>query len=470
MAPIAISDDYYMILEVAPTATPETITKSYRRLALLRHPDKNPSRDATKAFQLLVTGYEILRDERKRRAYDCIYPQIAKTAPKPSTSKSKTRRTTPQTPPNPPPNPFPKPGPTPSTSKPKTRPTTPLQTPPNPFANPSSKPDATPFPPKAKNEPSSEARDLSALTAISIMKRERASRFAKSQKEHDDAILTITKHIHKLQTSIRDLDTRRKAEEAEELDAAVKSWPAWSPFGKKPAAETEAGKQLKMKERIDRLHTRTFKERSLQKKQVELSEKKKVSVSNRVRFNAANTRDDELKQEVEERIGLRRLRQKEKRERELKAAEAGEKAEREEKAKARAKEEAREKSKSGAKGEAREKTKAGAKEEASEKSNNEQTPKDDADAKKQPKPRKNSSKPKPPDHSAGKENTNTNHSSAAASASRSARGLCPHAGRWLKMEGQIACGYCFNTYNYLLQCPDCKIDACSACQQTLRPW
>ena len=61
MAPAAITDDYYMILEVAQTATPETITKSYRRLALLRHPDKNPSHDATKVFQLVCNIFSLLQ-------------------------------------------------------------------------------------------------------------------------------------------------------------------------------------------------------------------------------------------------------------------------------------------------------------------------------------------------------------------------------------------------------------------------
>ncbi|TVY38564.1 Chaperone protein DnaJ [Lachnellula subtilissima] len=119
MAPVAITHDYYTILEVAPTASLETITKSYRRLALLRHPDKNPSCDATNLFQLLSMGHDILKDESNRREYDRIYPQIAKTRP----------TTTQQTPRKP----GTKPAPTPSTSQSKTRPTTTPQTPRNPY-------------------------------------------------------------------------------------------------------------------------------------------------------------------------------------------------------------------------------------------------------------------------------------------------------------------------------------------------
>jgi len=53
MAPIEITDDYYLILEVKQTATLEVITKSYRRLALVLHPDRNPRSNATEAFQLV---------------------------------------------------------------------------------------------------------------------------------------------------------------------------------------------------------------------------------------------------------------------------------------------------------------------------------------------------------------------------------------------------------------------------------
>ena len=53
MAPSAITDDYYVVLEVEQTATRELITKSYRRLARKLHPDRNPNQNATEAFQLV---------------------------------------------------------------------------------------------------------------------------------------------------------------------------------------------------------------------------------------------------------------------------------------------------------------------------------------------------------------------------------------------------------------------------------
>jgi curved DNA-binding protein CbpA len=42
-----------MVLEVGQTATSELITKSYKRLALKVHPDRNAKHNATEAFQLV---------------------------------------------------------------------------------------------------------------------------------------------------------------------------------------------------------------------------------------------------------------------------------------------------------------------------------------------------------------------------------------------------------------------------------
>lgn len=53
MAPAEPNVDYYAVLEISNIATIELVTKSYRRLAKLRHPDKNPSADSTAVFQLV---------------------------------------------------------------------------------------------------------------------------------------------------------------------------------------------------------------------------------------------------------------------------------------------------------------------------------------------------------------------------------------------------------------------------------
>ena len=63
--------DYYEILLVARTATEEEIKKSYRRLAVKFHPDKNPGdKTAEDKFKELSEAYEVLNDAQKRAAYD----------------------------------------------------------------------------------------------------------------------------------------------------------------------------------------------------------------------------------------------------------------------------------------------------------------------------------------------------------------------------------------------------------------
>jgi len=63
--------NYYEILEVERTATAEEIKKSYRKLALKYHPDRNPNDKAAEDnFKEIASAYEILSDEEKRSRYD----------------------------------------------------------------------------------------------------------------------------------------------------------------------------------------------------------------------------------------------------------------------------------------------------------------------------------------------------------------------------------------------------------------
>jgi curved DNA-binding protein CbpA len=58
MAPSPITEDYYAVLEVDQTATPELIIKSYRRLALKAYPDRHAHGGSTQSFQLVRRTYE----------------------------------------------------------------------------------------------------------------------------------------------------------------------------------------------------------------------------------------------------------------------------------------------------------------------------------------------------------------------------------------------------------------------------
>jgi molecular chaperone DnaJ len=63
--------DYYEVLGVARSATDEEIKRSYRKLAVKFHPDKNPDDPHTEEkFKELGEAYDVLMDQDKRAAYD----------------------------------------------------------------------------------------------------------------------------------------------------------------------------------------------------------------------------------------------------------------------------------------------------------------------------------------------------------------------------------------------------------------
>ena len=69
--------DYYEILEVTHEATDTEIKKSYRRLAVKYHPDKNPGdKAAEEHFKEISHAYEILGNPEKRQLYD-QYGEVA---------------------------------------------------------------------------------------------------------------------------------------------------------------------------------------------------------------------------------------------------------------------------------------------------------------------------------------------------------------------------------------------------------
>ena len=63
--------DYYTVLGVNRDATDDDIKKTFRKLAMKFHPDRNPDDKGSEAkFKEAKEAYEVLSDPRKRAAYD----------------------------------------------------------------------------------------------------------------------------------------------------------------------------------------------------------------------------------------------------------------------------------------------------------------------------------------------------------------------------------------------------------------
>src|SRR6266550_9114382 len=60
--------DFYDVLGVSKSATPDEIKRAYRKLALEHHPDRHGGDDSK--FKEISEAYETLKDSGKRAAYD----------------------------------------------------------------------------------------------------------------------------------------------------------------------------------------------------------------------------------------------------------------------------------------------------------------------------------------------------------------------------------------------------------------
>jgi molecular chaperone DnaJ len=66
-----MSDNYYEILELTKDSSQEEIEKSYKKLALRYHPDRNPGdSECASKFIKIQQAYDTLKDPVKRRTYD----------------------------------------------------------------------------------------------------------------------------------------------------------------------------------------------------------------------------------------------------------------------------------------------------------------------------------------------------------------------------------------------------------------
>ncbi len=61
-------EDYYEVLGVSKSASPDEIKKAFRQKALQYHPDKEGGDEAK--FKEVSEAYEVLKEPAKRQRYD----------------------------------------------------------------------------------------------------------------------------------------------------------------------------------------------------------------------------------------------------------------------------------------------------------------------------------------------------------------------------------------------------------------
>jgi molecular chaperone DnaJ len=68
---LAIKRDYYEVLGVSRDCSPEELKRTFRKLAMELHPDRNPGNAESEArFKEAAEAYQILSDPERRRSYD----------------------------------------------------------------------------------------------------------------------------------------------------------------------------------------------------------------------------------------------------------------------------------------------------------------------------------------------------------------------------------------------------------------
>jgi Ca-activated chloride channel family protein len=76
MPPVDHSQDLYAVLGLSPTASLQDVKSSYRAAARRFHPDINSSEGAAIQFREIISAYETLSDDHRRRNYDMMRQRL----------------------------------------------------------------------------------------------------------------------------------------------------------------------------------------------------------------------------------------------------------------------------------------------------------------------------------------------------------------------------------------------------------
>jgi hypothetical protein len=207
----------------------------------------------------LGRAYETLKDERKREAYDLIYPNITRSHPSPQTTQ-------------------------------------------------------TPRPPAASTPQSGALSEAVQIAAIQKSKQERRSRWWVKKNSFDSTIFELQRVVWRLEQEIRNLNSIIASEAA--IEAQKNSWGAWllSPIYKK-AEDTEEEKARKDRERQERKIEKDMKERRLELRKADLKKEESLLRNEKEETDTADLIDNRKIQAIQDRIWARERRETQEKER-----------------------------------------------------------------------------------------------------------------------------------------------------------
>lgn len=67
------NNDLYKFLNLRPECSASDIRTSFRRLAVMLHPDKNPNKDTKEDYDNIVLAYNVLSNAETRKEYDQLF-------------------------------------------------------------------------------------------------------------------------------------------------------------------------------------------------------------------------------------------------------------------------------------------------------------------------------------------------------------------------------------------------------------